>query len=632
MKRSPNPSRAARRPASAWLRVLAFAVLVVACSRFAEAPSARAQTPTTAFIDRVVASLSVDERLGQLVMVNFVGDDVSAQSDVAALIRDYKVGSVLVTASNGNVVNRGDTPGQLAALTNGLQQRAFESSRRGDGASEYFLPLLIATDNEGDLFPFTNVTNGYTALPNNMTIGATWSKKHAQATGSIVGGELSAAGINMLLGPVVDVLDNPRSGGNGDIGIRSFGGSPVWVGELGRAFVRGVHEGSGGRMLTVAKHFPGHGGSDRSTDNEVPTVNKSLDQLRAAELAPFAEVDRQDDKDTGGATDGMMVSHIRYRNFLGTGAPFTPPISLDNAAFNGFMELPEFARVARGPPGDERLARRPGGEEVVRAADRPAGLPEPLRRQGRADGRQRPAAAHRVLHRSGASRLEGQPAPRDRGQHPVHARPVRRRPRLPPPRRRRRPPRHRRQAQALPRPQARAGAGRCREGGCRGRPGRRRDALAVRGRADAAPAADRRRAAFAPAARPAVAREGAARRVLGGLLPVPRDGEGSAAEPAAPGVRPIRRQSPEARGREHDQLRRTRRVAREARRSRERGRRRRPSATPRGSSSPSPSTTRPTIRPPAPSSVSSTPRRSICATRTSSRSPSTCPTTSIRPR
>ncbi len=333
----------AGRPASAWLRALALAALVAACARFAEPPRASAQTPATAFVDRVLASLSVDERVGQLVMVNFVGDDVSAQSDVATLIRDYKAGSVLVTASNGNVVNRGDTAGRLAALTNGLQQRAFEASRRGDGSAEYFLPLLIATDNEGDLFPFTNVTNGYTALPNNMTIGATWSKKHAQATGAIVGGELSAAGINMLLGPVVDVLDNPRSGGNGDIGIRSFGGSPAWVGELGRAFVRGVHEGSGGRMLTVAKHFPGHGGSDRSTDNEVPTVNKSLDQLRASELAPFAEVGRQDDADSVGTTDGMMVSHIRYRNFLGTGAPFTPPISLDTAAFNGFMELPEFA-------------------------------------------------------------------------------------------------------------------------------------------------------------------------------------------------------------------------------------------------------------------------------------------------
>jgi beta-N-acetylhexosaminidase len=339
------------------LRRLAASVVVAACALGAAlgAPAddgrpaaASAQEADEALLERVLASLTIDERVGQLVMVNFVGDDVSAESDIASLIRDFKVGSVLITASNGNIVNRNDTAAQLAALTNGLQERAFEATRRADATGEVFVPLLIATDNEGDLFPFTNVTNGYTSIPNNMTIGATWSKEHAQVTGEIVGRELSAAGVNVLLGPVVDVLDQPRSGGRGDIGIRSFGGDAAWVGELGRAFVRGVHEGSGGRMLTVAKHFPGHGGSDRSTDSEVPVVNKTLDQLRASELAPFARVDAAGEDDVAGMTDAMMVSHIRYRNFLqGGGEPFTRPISLDAAAMRALMDLPEFATWRR---------------------------------------------------------------------------------------------------------------------------------------------------------------------------------------------------------------------------------------------------------------------------------------------
>ncbi len=327
-----------------WRHACAAVIAVAALASTLGIEASSAQEADAVAIDRVLASLSVDERVGQLVMVNFVGDDVSESSDIAALIRDFKVGAVLVTASNGNVVNRGDTARQLAELTNGLQETAFASNRRSDAGSEYFVPLFIATDNEGDLFPFTNVTNGFTTVPNNMTIGATWSKQHAQTTGRIIGGELSAAGINMLLGPVVDVLDNPRSGGSGDIGIRSFGGQATWVGALARAFVRGVHEGSEGRMLTVAKHFPGHGGSDRSTDNEVPTINKSLGQLRAAELAPFAEVNREDAADPLGTVDAMMVSHIRYRAFQPSApAPFTRPISLDASAQQTLMDLPEFA-------------------------------------------------------------------------------------------------------------------------------------------------------------------------------------------------------------------------------------------------------------------------------------------------
>jgi beta-N-acetylhexosaminidase len=308
------------------------------------APRASAQEGDSAFVDQVMASLSVDERVGQLVMVNFVGDDVGPQSDIATLVRDYHVGAVLITASNGNIVNRDDTPAQIAALTNGLQQRAFEASARDTGEGQYFLPLFIATDNEGDGFPLTNVTHEYTQLPNNMTIGATWSKAQAQAVGEVVGRELSAAGINMLLGPVVDVLENPRSDAQGDIGIRSFGGNAAWVGQLGRAYVRGVHTGSEGRMLTVAKHFPGHGGSDRSTDNEVPSLLKPLDRLRTSDLAPFAELNRVDAGDPSGVTDAMMVSHIRFPNFTQPAtSDLTGPITIDPVAFRTLMDLPEFA-------------------------------------------------------------------------------------------------------------------------------------------------------------------------------------------------------------------------------------------------------------------------------------------------
>jgi len=330
-----------------WLRAAVLAALAAACAVSFAPRRAEAGGPDAAFLDRVIASLSIDERVGQLVMVDFVNADTAPESDIAALIRDFHIGGVHVTASNGNIINRGDTAAQVADLSNGLQERAYEGSHRSDGGADYFLPLFVAVDNEGDLYPLTNVTHNYTSIPNNMTIGATWKKEHAQAAGEIVGRELSAAGINMLLGPVVDVLDNPRSGGRGDIGTRSFGGDAAWVGMLGRAYVRGVHEGSAGRMLTVAKHFPGHGGSDRSTDNEVPTVIKTLAQLRSSELAPFAELARAASDDAGGTTDAMMVSHIRYRNFLEGGGAFTGPISLDQAAFRGFMDLPEFASWRR---------------------------------------------------------------------------------------------------------------------------------------------------------------------------------------------------------------------------------------------------------------------------------------------
>jgi beta-N-acetylhexosaminidase len=211
-------------------------------------------------IERIIESMSLEERVGQVFMIDFVGAYTSEQDAFVELIRDYKVGSVVLTWPNNNIQNEAEnTPLQLAELSNRLQELAYHSSRNEDGEGEgYFLPLFIAMDHEGDGYPRTHFRSGATAIPSAMAIGATWKPEDAQAVGEIIGRELQAVGVNMLLGPVVDVLVQPRPEGAGDMHIRVLGGDPYWVAQMGRAYVRGVHEGSGGSVLTVAKHFPSH--------------------------------------------------------------------------------------------------------------------------------------------------------------------------------------------------------------------------------------------------------------------------------------------------------------------------------------------------------------------------------------
>ncbi|MFQ5874333.1 MAG: glycoside hydrolase family 3 protein, partial [Dehalococcoidia bacterium] len=298
----------------------------------------------------MVDSLTVDEKIGQLVMVSFIGTDVGQDSTIGSLIRDYKVGSVLISSSNQNIPNylatapepnNPNTPRLVAETTNELQRRAYEGSRPAGGDGEYFLPLLVAVDHEGDDFPLTHLRNRFTPVPSAMAIGATWNPEQAEKVGRIVGQELAAVGVNLLLGPVLDVLDNPRSGGSGDMGPRVFGGSPYWVGSMGRAYIRGVHEGSGGRVATVAKHFPGHGDSDRAVDAEVATVSTLLEELQETDLAPFAAVTRQDPGDPLGTTDAMMTSHLHYPIIQGSTPGRRMPVSVDARALNKFLSLPE---------------------------------------------------------------------------------------------------------------------------------------------------------------------------------------------------------------------------------------------------------------------------------------------------
>lgn len=295
------------------------------------------QAAQAAPVDEYLNRMTPEEKVGQLFLVAFVGQDTGPESDIVQLVTQYEVGGVVLLAANSNFYNHiDDTPSQVAALTDALQAAAL--SEDGTGT-----PLFVAIDHEGDGPPLTRLRTGFTQLPSAMGIGATWDTANAETVGRITGRELAAVGVNMLLGPVVDVVNNPRLSSRGDIGTRAFGGDPYWVGEMGRAYIRGIHAGSVGRMLTVAKHFPGHGGSDRLPDDEVATVDKSLQELRRIELPPFFHVTEVNDADPLGTTDGLMTSHIRYRGFQGDIRQFTPPISFDPAGMGQLLALPEFS-------------------------------------------------------------------------------------------------------------------------------------------------------------------------------------------------------------------------------------------------------------------------------------------------
>ena len=295
----------------------------------------------------LMARMTVEEKVGQLFLVAFWGRNPSPQSRAGALIQQYKIGGVVLIASNNNLINypeasEGGIPGvsrtveEVAGLCNNLQGMALDEAGPG-------IPLFIAIDHEGNGYPYSQITSGTTPLPSFMALGATWNRRYAEQVGEIVGRELSAMGVNMLLGPVVDVLDDPRPGSKGDTGTRVFGGDPYWVSEMGRAYIQGIHGGSRGQVLTGAKHFPGHGGSDRLPDDEVATVDKSLQELQRVELAPFFAVANPQEEDGSDGTDAMISSHIRYRGFYGDIRQFTRPISFDASGMQAILSLDPLA-------------------------------------------------------------------------------------------------------------------------------------------------------------------------------------------------------------------------------------------------------------------------------------------------
>ena len=318
-------------------------------------------------VETIFNALSPQERVGQLFMVSFKGAEVGPNSSIAELIQTYRIGGVVLSAKDQNFINNENTPTQVLTLTNALQvlaqtppltpttpitptpvvapQPALTSTPVITPITATLnvynpLPLFIAVSQEGNGFPYTQIRGGLLDLPSEMALGATWDPENARLVGQVVGRELSLLGVNMLFGPALDVLDNPRPERGGSLGVRTFGGHPFWVGQMGQLYIQGVHQGSNRQVLTIAKNFPGFGSSDRDIDQGVPTILKSLDDLRQTELPPFFKVTRLAPNVTNpdNLTDGLLAAHIRYQGLQGN-----VPISLDARNLPAILALKELA-------------------------------------------------------------------------------------------------------------------------------------------------------------------------------------------------------------------------------------------------------------------------------------------------
>jgi beta-N-acetylhexosaminidase len=297
---------------------------------------------------KIFNRLTVEEKIGQLFMVTFQGKDITPTSDVYQLISGSHIGGILLKRENGNWRSGEGEASAVLALSNGLQQIEADSAlAEGTSAGKEYIPMFLALLAGEDGYPTAQLATELSDLTSEMSIGATWQPSLAQATGNILGQELALVGINMYLGPSLDVLESPNPGTTGDLGAHTFGGDPFWVGEMGQAYILGIQEGSARKVAVIATHFPGIGASNRSPEEEVATIRKALQDLQLIDLAPFAKVAATAPGILGTA-DGFMVSHIRYQGLQGDIRTSTRPVSLDPQALSLVLALPEFTAWREG--------------------------------------------------------------------------------------------------------------------------------------------------------------------------------------------------------------------------------------------------------------------------------------------
>ncbi|MBV1776142.1 beta-N-acetylhexosaminidase [Burkholderiaceae bacterium DAT-1] len=224
--------------------------------------------------------LTLRQKIGQMFMVGF--DALEPNEHIIQMIRDYRVGGIILFRRNVH------TPAQVAKLCRDLQAINAEVSSE---------PLLIALDQEGGMV--MRIEQGVTPIPAAMAFQQAGSVEDCRKVSQINGDEMGQLGINMILGPVLDVNNNPL---NPVIGVRAFGEDADTVIQYGIEAMKGLQD--AGQIVT-AKHFPGHGDTDTDSHYALASVPHDRARLDAVELRPFkAAIDA--------GVDAIMTAHVAF--------------------------------------------------------------------------------------------------------------------------------------------------------------------------------------------------------------------------------------------------------------------------------------------------------------------------------
>ena len=259
---------------------LRVAALLLQAAALTYAQTTKQYLPTMAgdevhqWVEETLAGMSVEEKVGQLIVTTVVAKSDSTNLQHARkLAEKYKVGGVLF----------GD--GTVAAevkLTNILQGHAK-------------VPVLVTFDGEWGLSMRLKETPDY---PRNSALGCITDNALIEAYGREVARQMQELGVHVNFAPDADVNTNPQ---NPVIHIRSFGEKPERVAEKVLAYSRGLEAGG---VLSVSKHFPGHGDTNTDSHKALPTLLHNRARLDSIELMPFRAAIQA-------GLGGIMVGHLQ---------------------------------------------------------------------------------------------------------------------------------------------------------------------------------------------------------------------------------------------------------------------------------------------------------------------------------
>lgn len=251
--------------------------------------------PNATTIDEMIATMSLEEKIAQLFIVDFYVMTKTYQEKeynqaMDDFLRKYPVSGVIYFSEN---IESAD---QVLELNNAL-------------TTVSQLPMFISVDEEGGIVSrLGNANIGVTKLPDAATLVSENTTDEVYAYALKLGNEMKILGFNMDFAPVLDINTNPD---NPVIGKRAFGEDAETVSDYAIAFYKGLNDAG---IIATGKHFPGHGDTTTDSHTQLTSIEHDLKRIQSTELVPF-------EKAVEASIPAIMVAHINTPNISDDGLP-----------------------------------------------------------------------------------------------------------------------------------------------------------------------------------------------------------------------------------------------------------------------------------------------------------------------
>jgi len=253
--------------------------------------------------------LSLDDKIGQMLMVGFRGTAVDENSFIVRDIRQNNLGGVVLfdyDVVKGQAGRNITSPAQVKALVAALREAAR-------------VPLLVAVDQEGGKVARLKTACGFPATVSHSTLGRLDDLASTTQHSARLAETLHDMGIGLNLAPVVDLCTNPDNPVIAKLD-RCFSADPTVVTRHALSYIAAHHQQG---VLTTLKHFPGHGSS--RSDSHLGFTDVS-DTWTRDELVPYARIIES------GQVDAIMTAHV-----FNTRLDKQYPATLSPATINGLL-------------------------------------------------------------------------------------------------------------------------------------------------------------------------------------------------------------------------------------------------------------------------------------------------------